>query len=99
MSYLVDMKLVLHRQQTGRHHVKTTDGYLVRMFVLAFTAKRPDQVATNCFAQSAQIRKIRRRMVEIMAKEAGAVQLSPPLRIRTMSWPLHGTCKHSPDDK
>jgi len=55
--------------------VKTTDGYLVRMFVLAFTAKRPDQVATNCFAQSAQIRKIRRRMVEIMAKEAGAVQL------------------------
>jgi len=55
--------------------VKTTDGYLVRLFVLAFTKRRPDQVATNCYAQSAQIRKIRKKMVDIMAKEAGSVQL------------------------
>merc|ERR1712050_88512 len=55
--------------------VKTTDGYLVRMFVIAFTKRRPDQVKTNCYAQSAQIRKIRKRMVDIMAKEAGTVQL------------------------
>lgn len=55
--------------------VKTTDGYLVRMFVIAFTARRPDQVRTNCFAQSAQIRKIRKKMVDIMAKEASTCQL------------------------
>jgi len=55
--------------------VKTTDGYLVRLFVIAFTSRRQDQVKTNCYAQSAQIRKIRRKMVEIMAKEAGTVQL------------------------
>merc|ERR1712019_184221 len=55
--------------------VKPTDGYLVRMFVIAFTAKRDDQVKTNCYAQSAQIRKIRKRMVTIMANEAGKVQL------------------------
>merc|ERR1711862_689969 len=55
--------------------VKTTDGYLVRMFVIAFTKRRPDQIKTNCFAQSAQIRKIRHRMVEIMQAEAGKVQL------------------------
>merc|ERR1712137_681832 len=55
--------------------VKTTDGYLVRMFVIAFTQKRPDQVKTNCYAQSAQIRKIRKKMVTIMANEAGTVQL------------------------
>merc|ERR1712066_1139671 len=55
--------------------VKTTDGYLVRMFVIAFTQRRQNQVKTNCYAQSAQIRKIRRKMVEIMAKEAGTVQL------------------------
>merc|ERR1719188_2100756 len=55
--------------------VKTTDGYVVRMFVIAFTKRRPDQVKTNCYAQSAQIRKIRKRMVDIMAKEAGTVQL------------------------
>jgi len=54
---------------------KTTDGYVVRLFVIAFTERRPDQVSTNCYAQSAQIRKIRRKMMEIMAKEAGTVQL------------------------
>merc|ERR1719311_388631 len=55
--------------------VKTTDGYLVRMFVIAFTKRRPDQVSTKCYAQSAQIRKIRRKMVEIMVNEAGKVAL------------------------
>merc|ERR1739845_323875 len=55
--------------------VKTTDGYLVRLFVIAFTQRRPDQVKTNCYAQSAQIRKIRKKMVTIMANEAGKVQL------------------------
>merc|ERR1719510_1283427 len=55
--------------------VKTSDGYLVRMFVIAFTARRPEQVKTNCYAQSAQIRKIRKKMTEIMTNEAGKVQL------------------------
>merc|ERR1719203_2437317 len=55
--------------------VKTTDGYVVRLFVIAFTKRRQDQVKTNCYAQTAQIRKIRKKMVEIMAKEAGTVQL------------------------
>merc|ERR1712118_246787 len=55
--------------------VKTTDGYLVRLFVMAFTKRRQDQVKTNCYAQSAQIRKIRRKMTEIIANEAGKVQL------------------------
>merc|ERR1712196_109840 len=32
-------------------------------------------MGTNCYAQSAQIRKIRRKMVEIMTKEASTVQL------------------------
>merc|ERR1712045_703561 len=55
--------------------VKTTDGYLVRLFVIAFTKRRPDQVKTNCYAQSAQIRRIRKKMVEIMISEAGKVLL------------------------
>merc|ERR1711948_194484 len=55
--------------------VKTTDGYLVRMFVIAFTRRRPDQVKTNCYAQTAQIRKIRKKMVDIMISEASKVQL------------------------
>jgi len=55
--------------------VKTTDGFVVRMFVIAFTKRRPDQVKANCYAQSAQIRKIRAKMVEIMNEEAGKVML------------------------
>merc|ERR1712190_313520 len=55
--------------------VKATDGYLVRMFVIAFTQRRPEQVKTNCYAQTAQIRKIRKKMTDIMTNEAGKVQL------------------------
>mmetsp|Transcript_4069 Transcript_4069/g.9515 ORF Transcript_4069/g.9515 Transcript_4069/m.9515 type:complete len:268 (-) Transcript_4069:103-906(-) len=55
--------------------VKTTDGYLVRMFVIAFTKRRPEQVKANCYAQTAQIRKIRKKMTDIMVNEAGKVQL------------------------
>jgi len=55
--------------------VKTTDGYMVRLFVIAFTKRRPDQVRTNCYAQSAQVRKIRQKMIDIMIKEASQGQL------------------------
>jgi small subunit ribosomal protein S3Ae len=55
--------------------VKTTDGYLVRLFAIAFTKRRDNQEKTNCYAQSAQIRKIRRKMIDIITEEAGKVQL------------------------
>merc|ERR1719183_2209987 len=55
--------------------VRTTDGYMVRMFAIAFTKRRADQVKTNRYAQSAQIRKIRAKMIEIMTNEAGKGQL------------------------
>merc|ERR1712151_529564 len=55
--------------------VKTTDGYVVRLFVIAFTKRRQDQVKTNCYAQSAQIRKIRKKMVEICIAEASKCML------------------------
>merc|ERR1711874_29460 len=55
--------------------VKTTDGYTVRLFVIAFTARRPDQVKANCYAQTAQIRKIRERMCKVIIDEAGKCQL------------------------
>merc|ERR1712194_362561 len=55
--------------------VKTTDGYLVRLFCLAFTKKQQGQERTNCYAQTAQIRKIRKKMTEIMINEVNKVQL------------------------
>ena len=50
--------------------VKTTDGYVLRMFCVAFTKKRQNQMKKTCYAQSAQIRQIRKKMVEIMKREA-----------------------------
>jgi len=55
--------------------VKTTDGVTVRIFALGFTKRRPDQVKTNCYAQTAQIKKIRKKMCDIIAAEAAGGQL------------------------
>mmetsp|Transcript_11905 Transcript_11905/g.35629 ORF Transcript_11905/g.35629 Transcript_11905/m.35629 type:complete len:263 (+) Transcript_11905:159-947(+) len=55
--------------------VKTTDGYLLRLFCISFTMKRPGQIKKTCYAQSSQIRAIRKKMVEIMQREASACDL------------------------
>lgn len=36
--------------------VKTTDGYTLRVFCIAFTKKRQGQIKRTCYAQSAQVR-------------------------------------------
>merc|ERR1712106_401479 len=64
-----------HTLIEGFADVKTTDGYLIRLFVIAFTKRRQDQVKTNCYAQSAQIRKIRRKIVDICIAEASKCML------------------------
>ncbi|KAF8591443.1 ribosomal protein S3Ae [Ramaria rubella] len=55
--------------------VKTQDGYLVRLFAIAFTKRRPNQVKKTTYAQSGQIREIRKKMFEIMNREASSVDL------------------------
>lgn len=37
--------------------VRTTDGYLLRMFCIGFTKKKPNQSKKTCYAQHAQVRK------------------------------------------
>jgi len=48
--------------------VKTSDGYIVRMFCIAFTTKDSKQIKETCYAKSAQVRGIRAKMVEYMAE-------------------------------
>jgi len=45
---------------------KTTDGYIVRMFAIAFTKKTPRQVKATCYAKSSKKKQIRQKMMEIM---------------------------------
>ena len=55
--------------------VKTTDGYLLRLFAIGFTKRRQTQVRKTTYAQSAQIREIRKKMFEIMTREATSCDL------------------------
>lgn len=59
----------------ARVTVKTTDGYYLRLFAIAFTRRRPNQVKKTCYAQSSQIKRIRAKMVEIMTREAASCDL------------------------
>ncbi|KAL0262252.1 ribosomal 40S subunit protein S1B [Diplodia seriata] len=56
--------------------VKTTDDYLIRLFCIAFTKRRPNQIRKTTYAASSQIRAIRKKMTEIMSREAASCTLS-----------------------
>jgi len=56
-------------------NLKTTDGFLLRIFFLGFTDKAKGQVKKNCFAQSSQVRAIRKRMVEVCQQKLGKCDL------------------------
>lgn len=56
--------------------VKTTDGYELRVFAIAFTKKMPGQKASKpAYAQSSQVRAIRKRMTDVLREEAGKSDL------------------------
>jgi small subunit ribosomal protein S3Ae len=56
--------------------VKTTDGYSLRLFCIGFTKRRPNQNRKTSYAQSSQVRQIRKKMVDIMSREASSVDLN-----------------------
>lgn len=55
--------------------VKTTDNYMIRMFCIGFTKKRANQQKRTCYAQSSQIRQIRKKMLDIMRNQASTCDL------------------------
>ena len=52
------------------------DDYLLRLFAIAFTKRRPNQIKRTTYAASSQIRAIRKKMVEIIQREASSCTLS-----------------------
>jgi small subunit ribosomal protein S3Ae len=56
--------------------IKTTDEYLLRVSIIAFTKKRPNQVKKTTYAQTSQIRAIRKKMVEMVTKESAGCNLT-----------------------
>ncbi|CAK8573674.1 unnamed protein product [Lathyrus sativus] len=60
--------------------VKTSDNYTLRMFCIGFTKRRPNQVKRTCYAQSSQVKRIRRKMREIMTNQASSCDLKELVR-------------------
>lgn len=79
MDYTTDkLRSMVRKWQTlieAHVDVKTTDGFTLRMFCIGFTKKRQGQIKRTAYAQSSQIRSIRRKMVEIMTREATSCDL------------------------
>lgn len=55
--------------------VKTTDGYLLRVFCIGFTKRQPNQIKKTSYAKSSQCRQIRKKMVETMNREISQIDL------------------------
>jgi small subunit ribosomal protein S3Ae len=60
--------------------VKTLDGYFLRMFCIGVTKKQKNATsgpgrAVTAYAKSSQVHRIRRKMMDIMTREASTVEL------------------------
>merc|ERR1712054_458000 len=55
--------------------VKTADGYVMRLFCIGFTKKRNNQLKKTCYANSSQVKLIRKKMRDIMTAQATSCQL------------------------
>jgi small subunit ribosomal protein S3Ae len=65
----------------AHQEVKTADGYVLRLFCIAFTARVPEkQLKKTSYAQMSQIKQIRKKMMDIMTKEAAASTLTELVR-------------------
>lgn len=49
--------------------VRTTDGFLLRVFCIGFTSKEQLSQRKTCYAQHTQVRAIRKKMVEIITRD------------------------------
>ncbi|VEL22171.1 unnamed protein product [Protopolystoma xenopodis] len=69
--------LVKKWQSTIEVHadVKTTDGYLLRFFIIAFTKKQNALSTPRTYAQASRIKRIRARMVEVINREVATCDL------------------------
>ncbi|ODV92539.1 hypothetical protein CANCADRAFT_87917 [Tortispora caseinolytica NRRL Y-17796] len=55
--------------------VKTADDYYIRVFAIAFTKRAPTQIKKTTYAQSSQIRAVRKVMTEIIQREVSNATL------------------------
>jgi len=55
--------------------VKTADGYILRIYVVAFTGRQSGQIRKTSYAQHSQIKQIRKKIIDVLTKESGNINL------------------------
>lgn len=55
--------------------VKTTDGYVLRVFCIGFTSKDTASHRKTCYAQTSQIKTIRKKMTDIITRDISSSDL------------------------
>jgi small subunit ribosomal protein S3Ae len=55
--------------------IKTRDGYFLRIFTIAFSRRRRKQIKKTSYLNSAQIRSVRRKILEVIVKETNDIQI------------------------
>lgn len=55
--------------------VRTTDGYLLRVFCIGFTTKDSLSNRKTCYAQHSQVRAIRKKMTDIITRDVSSSDL------------------------
>lgn len=63
--------------------VKSQDGYVLRVFVIAFTKESPSQKRKTNYALSSQQKIIRKRINDIVAKEVSRANITEVLKLFT----------------
>ena len=62
---------------------KSQDGYVLRIFAIAFTRESPNQKSKTNYAQSSQQKAIRRKINEIVAREVAKSNATDVLKLFT----------------
>jgi len=72
------LRMLVKKWQTmieAQADIRTSDGYLLRVFCIGFTKKMPGQLRKTSYAQHTQIKAIRKKMVEIMTRDIAGSEL------------------------
>ena len=79
MNFTTDkLRSLVRKWQTlieAHQDIKTTDGYLLRVFAIGFTRRRANQVKKTTYAKSSQIRQIRKKMFDVIQRESSSCDL------------------------
>ena len=77
-------------------NVKTLDGYFMRVFCAGFTKKQAGQTKKTAYAQQSKVKLIRKKMIDIIfkeAKESNLIKFVTTLTTDSLSPQIQKACK------